>query len=137
MRHCRKIHKDCGREWDCYSQIKHQIVETLLWYAVMESYCRGDCNKNTNRKEKGKKDKRKSQIKQKAVPTPQIWGILIMHNIFVLLLWAVLNTNSERNQAAKEVATYNLPALNVMTHDDVTSPDLKSVLPQPFSLQSL
>lgn len=60
-----------------------------------------------------------------------------MHNIFVLLLWAVWNTNSERNQVAKEVAMYNLPPLNVMTHDEVTSPDLKSVLPQPFSLQSL
>lgn len=54
-----KMHKGCGRECDCYSQIKHQIVETLLWYAVMESYCRGDCNKNTNRREKGRRQKEK------------------------------------------------------------------------------
>lgn len=75
-----KIHNGCGREWDCYSQIKHQIVETLLWYAVMESYWRGDCNNNTNRREKERKQKKKQS------QTWQTWGVLNMHNIVVLLL---------------------------------------------------
>lgn len=100
----------------------------------MESYCRGDCNKNTNRREKEKKDKRKSQIKQKAANTSNVENT---HYAQYFCFAAVSSVKRKCNQVGKGVAVYNLPPLNVMTNDDVTSPDLKSALLQPFSLQPL
>lgn len=83
-----------------------------------------------------KKDKRKSHIKQKAVNTSNM-GNSHYAQYFCFAAVGSAKHNSKCNQVGKGVAMYNLPPLNVMTHDDVTSSDLKSVLPQPFSLQSL
>lgn len=105
-----KIHNGCRREWDCYSQIKHQIVETLLWYAVMESYWRGDCNKNTNRREKEKRQKKKqrqrrSNVKEEAVDSSDVGG---SHYAQYCCSTAV-GTSSKCNRVAKGAAVYNVP----------------------------
>lgn len=46
------------------SQIKHQIVETLFWYAVMESNCRRDAAKKNSSGEKERSGKKPHQFSE-------------------------------------------------------------------------
>lgn len=95
----------CVRLRVCYSQIKHQIVETLLWYAVMESYCR-EISQNTAQMRR--RDRRKMPNETKlSTPRFKHCQYLLFTFQFVLLFLRVWSLVSYRIRNSVEIKLQN------------------------------